>query len=145
MLIRQDVICGGIIAAFGLLTIFLSYQYDIGSLTALGSGSFPALLGVILLGCGVAVLLSGIRQEHEVIDVSWRGIAFVCAGMMSFVLGIRYIGFIPALLLSSFLTCLAHPKNNYYESALISAGITVVIVLIFYVILRQPHQLFGGL
>lgn len=145
MTIRKDVAAGALVALLGLAFIIMSFSYEMGAPNNLGPGYFPALLGGVMLIAGLAILVPGLKAPTETIDIAWRGIAFVGAGMAGFIAGMQHLGFIPACLIAGFLSSLAHAENRYRDAALIAVILTVLVVLIFIVILKQPRPLIRGL
>jgi hypothetical protein len=57
-----DILGGALLVAFGLGVGFYAQRYNIGTLTRMGPGFFPAALGFLLALLGLAILLPGLRR-----------------------------------------------------------------------------------
>ena len=62
MLTRKDVLAGLMFIGIGAFGLWISRNYPIGTSLRMGTGYVPRLLCWILLGIGVCILFSGLRQ-----------------------------------------------------------------------------------
>ncbi len=74
----------------------------------------------------------------------WTAVALVVAAIVVFALGVRELGLVPALLLSTFLAALAG-RRDPVRAAGVAVGLTLLCVLIFVVALQLRLPLVGSL
>ncbi len=141
----KDILAGAIFIAFGLAFAGGALTYDIGSLTTMGPGYVPLVLGVALTGLGGLIILKGfIAVEGEPIGpVDWRAVALITASLLFFGITVRGLGVVGALFGATLLAALARSATGIREALLIAAALTVVSVLIFIVALQLRLDLIG--
>jgi hypothetical protein len=61
----QDFLTGLAFTAFGALTVALSQGYSLGSAARMGPAYFPTILGLLLVGIGLAVLFRSLAAQGE--------------------------------------------------------------------------------
>ena len=61
---RKKILAGIVFAGVGFTAAVLSLRLDVGTVTRLGPGGFPLLLGSILAILGLAHIVSAVRPEH---------------------------------------------------------------------------------
>jgi hypothetical protein len=69
--IRTDHVAGGALAGFGLLTLALSGDLPVGTLSFPGAGMMPKLLACLLVIFGFALALRA-GESAPLADVSWQ-------------------------------------------------------------------------
>src|ERR1039458_404750 len=93
---RREFYAGGLMALIGLGTVLEAWTYDVGSLTEMGPGFLPLILGIVLifisvliaLGAGQAGDAAGALAEpaHMAIgQFDWRGGIAIIIGVMAFI------------------------------------------------------------
>jgi Tripartite tricarboxylate transporter TctB family len=141
----KDILAGAIFIGFGLAFALGALAYDIGSLTNMGPGYVPLVLGLILAGLGGLIILKGfIAVEGEPIGpVDWRAVVLITASLLFFGITVRGLGVIGALFGATLLASLARSATSWREALVIAAGLTVLSVLIFIVALQLRLDLIG--
>ena len=105
MLARKDVLAGLLFMGVGVLGLWLSRDYPIGTAFRMGTGYVPRLLCWILLGLGAVVFLQGLRDGQTERRLSaggvigWRPVVFVTASLVIFGLAIERLGLVVSILL----------------------------------------------
>ncbi len=85
-------------AVFGLQCLGL----EMGTMLRMGSGYFPAVLSVVLLGLGLAIVFSSIESiGADIGNYAWRGMVFILAAPVFFELIVRDLGFVPSIFLTT--------------------------------------------
>ncbi len=142
----KDILAGAIFIAFGLAFAGGALTYDVGSLTNMGPGYVPLVLGVLLAGLGGLIILKGfIAVEGEPIGpVDWRAVALITASLLFFGITVRGLGVVGALFGATLLASLARSATSWREALIIAAGLTVVSILIFIVALQLRLPLIGN-
>ena len=142
----KDILAGGIFIAFGLAFAIGSLAYDVGSLTNMGPGYVPLVLGVVLAGLGGLIILKGfiaVEGGEPIGRVDWRAVALITASLIFFGITVRGLGVVGALFGATLLAALARSATGIREAILIAAALTVLSVLIFIVALQLRLPLIG--
>ena len=69
-----DLIAASLAVVLGLFTLYESSGYDMGSLRDMGPGYFPRILAIVLIGLGLALVISTLRQGPVRFGGSGRGV-----------------------------------------------------------------------
>lgn len=103
----RDVVAGAILLLIGVcVTIYATTALSIGSVQRMGPGLFPAALGVILAGFGLAIGIPAFfRQGTQWDEIDWRPVFSVTACIAAFALTIHAMGMVPAAIV---LVLIAH-------------------------------------
>ena len=142
--LSKDHYGAALLIALGAAVVVAGRGYSMGSLTAMGSGFFPVVLGVICVVLGVALGVSAgppAKAAGEPPDL--RGGVCILGGVASFVLFGAYGGLVPAIFASVFVSALGDRKNTVREAFLLACLMVVAGVLIFSVGLHLQMPLFG--
>ena len=130
--------------AFAGIAIF---QYKLGSAARMGPGYFPFVLGMILLGIGVAVLVLSMRpseKERKVDKFHWIPLFWVLGsiclfGVMLKVTGVLFAGV--ALVVGS---SLGSGEFKAKEIVLLAIGLTIFCAAVFVGGLKLPIPMCPG-
>lgn len=137
---------GGIaLIALGLGAAMTSLRYGIGSVTEMGAGFFPAVLGCLLalLGLGIA-LCAGRSQDPvdtEPLAPEWRGWLCIIASIIAFIGLGAHLGLLPATFAIVFIAALGDRRNTVKSAALLAACISLLCVVLFWWALRVQMPL----
>lgn len=146
---KPDFYAGGLMVLVGLGTVLKALDYDIGSLTHMGPGFFPVLLGVGLVLVGVLIAGSDATGAGDAKDPvvptkpDLRGWLCVISGPLVFILLGRYGGLIPATFACVFVSALGDRSATLKGAGALAAGVTVFAVLLFSFVLHVPLPLLG--
>jgi hypothetical protein len=134
------------VAIGGFFALNAWFNLKIGQAFNMGPGYFPVVLGVILVGFGVAIAASSIKKPPEAFgNVSWRGVVLVLAAVVFFGAMVRRLGFAPTLAVTTFLAATAPARSKPLISLIFSIGMAIFGTLIFIYALRLPYPVFGPL
>jgi hypothetical protein len=142
---NKDRVGAGLLMVLGVAIVLQGLTYRMGSLTRMGAGFIPVVLGTLLTLVGVAIWLTadpGDFGDAKSMPTEWRGWLCVLAGVLAFVVFGVYGGLVPATFLSVFIAALGDRGNSVRASALLATGITVAGVLIFVFGLKMTFPLF---
>jgi hypothetical protein len=141
----RDLAAGALFVAIGsffALTAFL--KLPIGSAFSMGPGYFPILLGLILIGLGLAIGVAALATPAAAPgQVSWRGVGLVTASIVFFALTVRGLGMAAALGGATILAALSSDRNSPLFAIGLSACLTAFCILVFIVGLRLPYPIIG--
>ena len=129
----RELLGGGLVFAIGLLAaVYAATHYDVGSIGRLGPGVFPILLGASMAVTGLAILIrSAFAAVEEPIKIEWRNAIVIISSIVAFALLLRPAGIVPASAVTIFLSTLADGSMTLARRLLLSAILTVAVVLIF--------------
>lgn len=146
----QDLWCGLLFIALGVLAVYLSRNYVMGTALEMGPGYFPTWLGYIMMGFGVVIGAMAFRLEGDPDreSLAWRTWAFrpwlvttaaiaVYAWMMD-----AEAGFVPSLFVLVVGSSLAHKDVRWIETLVLAACVTAGAVGIFILGIGLPYKLF---
>jgi hypothetical protein len=143
---RRDYYGGALIVLIGALVAYQANGYNIGSLSRMGPGLYPAILGVSLMITGVSIAFTASAREAS--DGStrhapqWRGWLCITFGIVAFVIAGTFTGLLPATLLLVFISALGDRKNTLKSAIILSLIMAVVSVSVFWWALSLQLPLF---
>src|SRR5258708_37650798 len=115
---KRDYGGGALMVTVGAFATLQSTTYDIGSLTRMGAGFYPALVGILLTLTGVGLLLRpklGKAEQAAAASsgrVDWRGWSFILAGIAGFIVVAKYAGLLPATFAIVFISAFGDRTNT---------------------------------
>ena len=145
----QDFWSGMFFIALGVLAIYLSRNYPMGTALEMGPGYFPTWLGGIMIGFGLVIgglsfKLEGEADQREAIrEWGFRPWLVLTATLVLFALLMEAeLGFVPSLMVLIAGCALAHKDVHWRETILLSVLVTAAAVAIFSYGLGLPYRLF---
>jgi len=151
LLHRRDYYAGALMMLIGGGAAYVASHYRMGSLTSMGPGYFPTLLGVALAVIGIIIAGSAAyapapaSAEAPAPRPDWRGWLCITGAALLFILLARYAGLVAATFVCVFVAALGDRDNGWKESALLAAGITGFGVLLFSFVLHVQIPIFGSM
>jgi hypothetical protein len=138
----SDFLAGLLFAGFGGLALFIGRGYPMGSAMRMGPGYFPAILGVLLVVLGLAVMLRGLLVAGE------RPRAFATVPMLLilasigvFALTVERMGIILAVVLVIVVGSLASGIFRWREQLILNAVMVALAVGLFTYGLGLPFKI----
>jgi putative Ca2+/H+ antiporter (TMEM165/GDT1 family) len=149
---KRDVYAGGLMVLIGISVALDSLSYDLGTLTDMGPGMFPLMLGIILTVIGMVIFgiaLATPSGESERIlpgTRDWRGWGCILAGPILFIILGDYLGLVPAVFACVFVSALGDRSATFKGSLVLAACVAIFGSLLFTYVLNVPFPLFqwGG-
>ncbi|WP_213774600.1 tripartite tricarboxylate transporter TctB family protein [Bradyrhizobium sp. dw_78] len=135
---KADYIGGVLMTATGVFVVLQSMGYDVGSLTRMGPGFYPALVGALLALTGVGIVLRPKRPaverdaDAEPSRPEWRGWFCILAGIAAFIVAAKYAGMLPATFLIVFISAFGDRMNTIKSAAVLALVISVVSTVVFW-------------
>ena len=148
LLRKRDFYAGGIMTLLGAGVALDSMTYTLGTLTHMGPGMFPLMLGVALTFVGVLILgtaiVTPLGDDERILPEKpeWYAWGCILAGPVLFIILGEFFGLVPATFACVFVPALGDRGATLKGSAILAAGITVVGVLLFSYVLKIPFPLF---
>jgi hypothetical protein len=137
----RDVVGGGVLVFGGaLVALYSTTQLEVGSLSRMGPGLFPAALGALLCIFGAIVTVPALFREGAPFPIELRPLLFVLASILVFGLTIRRLGVAPAVVLMTLVATLAERRMSWPGTLLLAAVLAGIAVLVFNVGLDIPVE-----
>ena len=137
----RDYVGGLILLVTGSAAAFQAQSYQIGTLTRMGPGFFPCALGIILAAAGVALLVATAFHNLRVPPIAnpkpghppeWRGWICICLSVIAFAILGELTGLVPATFACVFIAALGDRDNKLLDIILLSTGVTIAGVVVFW-------------
>jgi putative Ca2+/H+ antiporter (TMEM165/GDT1 family) len=145
---KRDFYAGSLMTLFGTAVALDSMTYTLGTLTHMGPGMFPLMLGVTLTFVGMLILgtaiLTPLGNNENILprQKEWRGWGCILAGPILFIILGEFFGLVPATFACVFVPALGDRTATLKGSALLAAGVTFFGVLLFVYVLKIPFPMF---
>jgi hypothetical protein len=141
----QDIVGGMLLIAIGA---FAAYQSStvlkLGTVMRMGSGMFPAALGVLLVVVGCLICIPALLRPTPNTTApafDLRSVVAISVGVLAFGLMIRPFGLVPSVFVLVIVAGLADGKLSPLRSALLAAVLALVSALIFRIGLSVPFAI----
>jgi len=137
-----------LLAVLGVALIVIGRGYQVGSLTAMGPGFLPVLLGVVLLALSALLLLREaalpLLPLPLPLPLPLRPLVCVAAGMLAWALLAERLGFFAAALAQILLTSMALPQQERRLELIVAVLLSIGAYLLFVRVLGLPLPAFGS-
>ena len=145
----QDFWCGIFFVALGVLAIYASRDYPMGSALQMGPGYFPIWLGGIMIGFGLVIgglslrMQAAAPQGLALSEWAFRPWIVLTTTLAVYALMMDGgVGFVPSLIVLVIGCALAHKDVRWLETIALSVFVTAAAVAIFSWGLDLPYRLF---
>jgi putative tricarboxylic transport membrane protein len=144
---KRDFYAGGLMILLGVGTVLHARNYTLGTLTHMGPGFFPLVLGVILtflgvLIAGMAAVSGGERDRILPERKEWLGWACIIAGPLMFIFAGAHGGMAPGTFACVFVAGLGDRTATWKSALVLALGVTVFAILLFSYLLKVPLPIF---
>lgn len=144
---KRDFYAGGLMTLLGAAVTLDSLTYTLGTLTHMGPGMFPLMLGVALTFIGVLILGTAVAtplgEDERILPEKpeWFAWACILAGPILFIILGELFGLVPATFACVFVPALGDKDATLKGSTILAAGVTFFGVLLFSYVLKIPFPL----
>jgi uncharacterized membrane protein len=145
---KRDFYAGGVTALLGAAVTLDSTTYDLGSMTHMGPGMFPLMLGVVLTFIGILIfgnaVITPLGEDEHILprQKEWRGWGCILAGPILFIVFGEFFGMAPATFMCVFVSALGDRTSTVKNAAILALGVTFFGVLLFSYVLQLPFPIF---
>jgi hypothetical protein len=132
---HRDFWAGILFLVTGILFMYLSRQYQLGTAAKMGPGYFPTILGGLMAVLGLLTLVPSIRArtpEVRINKIDLRMIVLILVAVAVYALTLPKLGFIVALFLLILISSIASHEFNL-KTTLISAVVLLVFSYLVFV------------
>lgn len=128
----RDVIGGGLVTLAGGAAMYHSMTtFSLGTADRMGPGYFPALVGGLLMLCGILILIPAFMRAGPMPVFEFRPLFWISVSVLAFALLVLPFGLVPAILIQTVLSGLSDCKLSLKRSLLLGVALSVGAVLIF--------------
>jgi len=139
-----NVICGAFFTLTGIVFAWQSLQVELGTMLRIGPGGMPLALSLLLIGLGLVILFSALRQVGEPVGIiAWRGILFITLAPIIFGLTVRDLGFVGSVFITALFASFASFRMKPLYAIVLSVALTAFSTLVFSYALGLPFERFG--
>ncbi len=146
---KRDFYAGGLMVLLGGAVALDSVgNYELGTLTRMGPGMFPFMLGIVLTFVGLLILGAAVATplgEDESIlpaDKQWRGWGCILAGPILFMIFGQFFGLFPGTFMCVFVSALGDRTATLKGSFILAFSVALVGSLLFVYLLQSPFPMF---
>jgi len=139
----RDVWAGLLFVGLGAFAIVHSRGYPIGTLTQMGPGYFPTVLGGMMVLSGASMALGAIllRSTDRIARPDLRGVLAIAGSALCFAVLLDHIGLPATVFCASMIACAARRDFLRPSSFLLSAIIAALCTVVFIGLLNIPIRL----
>lgn len=129
---HQSLAGGLLLTAVGIFATVHAARYTFGSISHMGPGFFPTILGALLTMLGMLIFLLALKSRIRTrIQIRWRGLNFVLIAIVVFSLTLENLGLIPSVFITVILASMSDPNTDWRQRLILSVCITLFTVLVF--------------
>lgn len=133
---------GVFLVAVGAFFLVHSFGYTMGTLSRMGPGYFPALMGGVLIVLGLVIGAHDVVRDADRAAVDARAFFFVCLSILAFAAGLAWFGAVPAILAAVMVSALARRRPDLLSALIAGAVVSLFSWLVFIVVLGLPMRTF---
>ncbi len=128
----RDLIGGVLITIAGAGAMFHSLTaFDVGTAARMGPGYFPALVGGLLMLCGIMIIIPALLREGPLPVLELRPLFWVSLSMLAFALLVLPFGLVPAIIVQTILAGISDSKLSWRGSLILAVALSVGATLVF--------------
>ena len=128
----RDVIGGGLITLAGAGAMYHSLtEFSVGTAARMGPGYFPALVGGLLMLCGVLILVPALLRSGPMPTFEFRPLFWISLSVLAFALLVIPFGLVPAIIVQTVLAGISDRKLSWKGSLILAVSLSVGATLVF--------------
>ncbi len=129
----REFLAGSLLVLLGVFSaIYAGFSYDIGTLSEMGPGFFPVVLGSLLTLFGVRIAFSSLGTSGDTTNFEWMTVLIVCFSLVLFALLLKPLGLIFSIIITASLSAVPSKqslKKNLFTAVVIASLSYVIFVL----------------
>lgn len=138
---RPNLLAGLVCILLGGFVAWRGYGYSIGTLDNIGPGLFPAILGAVLLLCGVGLCIQAIREgDDRRVEIALRSYLAIPGAIVLFALTIDRFGVLPSVVVATVVASFASSENSWRSTAVVACLLMALVYTVFIAVLGIPLE-----
>lgn len=126
-----DIIGGLLLTATGLFAVVYAQTYTFGTLSRMGPGYFPVVLGALLAVLGLLVAIPAWFRVGEGPKVKWKTFSIVIGSVVVFAATLKVLGLILCTALAVLIASLADDEITWKGRLILAASVSAITYLVF--------------
>jgi hypothetical protein len=144
-LMKKDLAGGLLMILFGAGAVIEGQRHTMGTLTRMGTGYFPVILGCVLALIGVMIVLGSFFPSETAEDDNhgeivhapdWRGCIAIVGGLVAFVVLGEYLGLAAATFAGVFISATGDREFTVKSALFLASGMTAIATVVFWYLLQ---------
>ena len=133
----------GLFIAIGAMALVVGRSYPLGTVTRMGAGFFPIALGLLLVGVGVVLAITGRLAPPEPMGFRWKPFLMIPGGILIWALLVDRLGFFAATVPMVICCALVEQATTWKSMALLCLFLCLGGYLLFIEGIGVPISLTG--
>jgi hypothetical protein len=126
-----DILGGALMIAVGVFAMIYAQRYAFGTVSQMGPGFFPVVLGGILAVLGLVIAVPAFGRAGPQITFHWRTLGFVIGAIVLFAATLRPLGLILATMIAVLAAASAERGFPWLGRLVLAGAIALMVLLIF--------------
>jgi hypothetical protein len=127
----KDFYAGLLFLGFGILALFISRNYTMGSAVRMGPGYFPTALGWLLCALGALIAIRGLFISNDPVDKGALRPFLVLVAIIAFAVALNPLGLAVSIVLLIGISALAGHEFHWLETIVLTVVLLVVSIVVF--------------
>ena len=133
---QRDFWSGMMFVAIGILFVFLSRQYQLGTAAKMGPGYFPTVLGGLLAVIGAITAFDSFAKHQPMLKlerVGWKELILLLAGIALFATALPKLGVVISIILLITISAIASHEFRLRDTLI---SIVVLLIMSYFVFIK---------
>ena len=128
----RDLIGGALITLSGAGAMYHSLTaFSLGTAARMGPGYFPALVGGVLMMCGLMIMVPALLRAGPGPTLEFRPLLWISLSMLAFALLVLPFGLVPAIIAQTVLAGVSDCKLSWRGSLILAGALSIGATLVF--------------
>lgn len=138
----RDFFTGLFFIAIGAGIFVVAHDYGMGTPARLGPGAFPMFLAVLMVGLGIAIAVTALKDKVKgAFSLSWRPLGVITTAVALFGVALQPLGLFLCVALMTLVSRVARPGQPPLESVVLAMLLAAGASFLFITLLGLPVPL----
>lgn len=143
--LNRDRVSAVLLIILGIAIALQALTYRMGTLTKMGPGFIPAVLGGLLAAVGLAIGITAEKGDFgnaKTHHLEWRGWLCILGAVAAFVVFGTYGGLVPASFIAVFIAAMGDKGNTWRSALTLAVAMAIASVVVFHYGLHLQLDMF---
>ncbi len=142
--VARRALSGSVLLAISLAMLLIAWGYPVGTLTQMGPGFIPLVVGFLMCGLAVAIIALDVNSTNtaQAEQIHWRGLIFICAAILIFAALVDALGLVVSMFLAVLVSQFADDQVRPLTALIYACLATLGGWLLFILALELPIPAF---